>query len=181
MNKIILVPIFILSVLLLAGCSLLGDLASFGCSFSDDSTHCYQGAAIQKGDPNACEKVKQPDEFKSAGSNPPKDKCFMLIAENKEEPEVCKRIQGGMYSYTKEECAQPIIDDVQTNINNYFMEKADKLQKGVAENLSKSDFSDKEVADLQAQMAKLQRAQEMMSNLQKSMHDQQMAVVANIK
>jgi len=29
-----------------------------------------------------CAKVKQPADFKSVGSNPPKDKCYLMVAEN---------------------------------------------------------------------------------------------------
>lgn len=63
--------------------------------------HCYQGAAIQEGDREECEKIKW-EWF--VGSNPPKDKCYLLIAENTGELGACDSIEWWNMSYTKEEC-----------------------------------------------------------------------------
>ncbi|HLC46874.1 MAG TPA: hypothetical protein VJI75_03980 [Candidatus Nanoarchaeia archaeon] len=85
---------------LLTGC--LGDLLELSCIFVSDPSHCYQSAAIQKEDPYGCEKVKAPEGF--TASNPPKDKCYLKIAEETGDYDVCDNIKGGAGSYTKEEC-----------------------------------------------------------------------------
>ncbi|MBS3176737.1 hypothetical protein J4457_05895 [Candidatus Woesearchaeota archaeon] len=95
--------VFIIAVLLtLPGC--LGDLLEFSCIFIPDSSHCYQSAAVQDSDPYGCEKVTPPKEFASSGSNPPRDKCYLQIAQNTGDYDVCSNIKGGIGSYTKEEC-----------------------------------------------------------------------------
>ena len=63
--------------LLLAGC--LGDVMEVFCETGPDSDHCYQAAAVQEAEPDGCAKGAG-EGF--SGSNPPKDKCFLQIAEN---------------------------------------------------------------------------------------------------
>ncbi|OGL74451.1 hypothetical protein A3C96_03315 [Candidatus Uhrbacteria bacterium RIFCSPHIGHO2_02_FULL_60_10] len=94
----------VLAVLVLPGCG-LGDLLQFSCVFLDNPDHCYQAAAVQSADPYGCEKVSG-EGFK--GSNPPRDKCYLQIAENTGDYEVCKNIKGGMMSYTQEQCITSI-------------------------------------------------------------------------
>ncbi len=98
--------LFAVSLLLLPGCS-LGSIISFSCSFMDDSEHCYQSAAVQNADPQECEKVTGKDF--GGGSNPPRDKCYLMIAENTDNYSVCKDIQGGFMSYTQEQCVTDIV------------------------------------------------------------------------
>lgn len=94
--------------LLLSGC--LGDVMEVFCDNAPaqmmgdgegDADHCYQAAAIQEGKADGCENV---EGKRFTGSNPPKDKCFLEIAENTGDISVCKRIEGGFMSYTQEEC-----------------------------------------------------------------------------
>ncbi len=85
--------------LILTGC--LDDILGFGCGFSSDSDHCYQSAAVQGSDTDECAKIKG-EGFK--GSNPPRDKCYLQIAENTGDYSACDKIQGGLMSYTKEQC-----------------------------------------------------------------------------
>lgn len=89
----------LLSPLLLTGC--LGDLQGLICEFLDNPDHCYQGAAVQEGQSEECEKIKG-EGF--SGSNPPRDKCYLMIAENTGDYSACDQIKGGPMSYTKEEC-----------------------------------------------------------------------------
>ena len=79
--------------LLLSGC--LGAVMSFFCNAGVDSDHCYQSSAVQEGNDDNCDKV---------GYTPPKDKCHLLIAENTGDASTCSKIEGGMMSYTEEEC-----------------------------------------------------------------------------
>lgn len=92
------------SSLFLPGCSLIGDMEGFACLLSPDSAHCYQEEAVGSSNADDCEKIKQQERFKGMGSNPPKDKCFLMVAQNTGDLEVCKRIEGGPMSYTQEEC-----------------------------------------------------------------------------
>lgn len=89
--------------LLLAGC--LGDVMEIFCEAGPDSDHCYQAAAVQEAKPDDCAKVAG-EGF--TGSNPPKDKCFLQIAENTGDPTVCDGIEGGFMSYSKEECLDAV-------------------------------------------------------------------------
>jgi len=84
---------------LLTGC--LGDLMTVVCDFVPEADHCFQGAAVQNADPYGCEKVTG-EGFK--GSNPPRDKCYLMIAENTGNYDVCEYIKGGPMSYTKDDC-----------------------------------------------------------------------------
>jgi hypothetical protein len=88
----------------LSGCNLIGGFEGIACLFIPDSAHCYQGAAVDNGDPGDCEKVVQPEKFKDLGSNPPKDKCYLMVAQNTGDLDACDKIAGGPMSYTKEEC-----------------------------------------------------------------------------
>lgn len=83
----------------LTGC--LGGMAGLTCYLLPESDHCFQAAAMQENDPAGCEKIRG-EGFE--GSNPPKDKCYLKIAMNTGDLSVCDSIEGGMYSYTKEEC-----------------------------------------------------------------------------
>ncbi len=99
MKKFYLFLTVIVASFTLTGC--LGDLIGIMCDFFPDGDHCNQAAAIQNADPYGCEKIKG-EGFK--GSNPPKDKCYLLIAENTGDYDACNFIKGGLMSYTKEEC-----------------------------------------------------------------------------
>ncbi|MDD3861605.1 MAG: hypothetical protein PHP74_01820 [Candidatus Gracilibacteria bacterium] len=89
----------ITSTIILPGC--LGELIAITCDFIPDSDHCYQSAAVQSADPTGCDKISG-EGFE--GSNPPRDKCYMQIAANTGDLDICKRMQGGFMSYTPEEC-----------------------------------------------------------------------------
>ena len=93
------VTVMLLLPFSLSGC--LGGMAGLTCYLLPDSDHCYQAAAMQENDPDGCAKIKGKD---FEGSNPPRDKCYLKIAENTGDLSVCDKIEGGMYSYTKEEC-----------------------------------------------------------------------------
>ncbi len=90
--------------ILLSGC--LGDVMEVFCETSPDSDHCFQAAAVQEGNGDNCEHVK--GEGFGGGSNPPKDKCYLQIAENTGDPSVCANIQGGFMSYSEEECLKNV-------------------------------------------------------------------------
>jgi hypothetical protein len=91
---------FLILPFFLTGCTTINEWA---CQFFDDPDHCFQNLAVQDANPDDCAKIKGED-FQSSGSNPPRDKCYKRIAENTGDLSVCDNIEGGPYSYTKEEC-----------------------------------------------------------------------------
>lgn len=92
-------------MLLLPGC--VGQVMSIFCPYlADNAGHCFQRAAVMDENPDLCEEIEQPAEWKKAGSNPPKDKCYLMIAEKTGDSTPCSYIVGGLGSYTKEECYQ---------------------------------------------------------------------------
>jgi uncharacterized coiled-coil DUF342 family protein len=107
-SRIILIPALLIAMLFITGCDWLSFFMEIGCIFSADSAHCWQSAAVQGSDEEECEKIKPPEAFKSSGSNPPKDKCYLMIAQNTGNYDTCSKIKGGPGSYTKEECIQGI-------------------------------------------------------------------------
>lgn len=94
------------SLSVLSGCDWLSAFTAITCEISSDSPHCYQEAAVGSGEEEDCEKIPQKAEFQGYGSNPPKDKCYLMIASNKGDPTVCDSVQGGMMSYSPEECME---------------------------------------------------------------------------
>lgn len=102
MRKLLL--LLIVSPLFLAGC--IGDLLEFSCEYVEDDHHCYQSVAVQDSDPDGCELV-EPEGWPN--SNPPKDKCYLLIAENTGDASVCDKIAGGPGSYTREQCIDNVL------------------------------------------------------------------------
>jgi tetratricopeptide (TPR) repeat protein len=101
MRKLFQILLILATPLLLTGC--IGELMGVVCDFLPDADHCYQGAAIQSGQVEECEKIKG-EGFK--GSNPPRDKCYLLIAENTGDYSACDQIKGGPMSYSREECIE---------------------------------------------------------------------------
>lgn len=83
--------------------SILSWVGNLMCKWAPDTDHCYQFTAVQSGSPAACERIKG-TKFKDTGSNPPRDKCYLTIAENKQDYTICSQIKWGLMSYTKDEC-----------------------------------------------------------------------------
>ncbi|MFA5990810.1 MAG: hypothetical protein WC794_01015 [Candidatus Doudnabacteria bacterium] len=100
------VKVLALSTIMLvsSGCSLISDSEDAACIFAPDPAHCYQEAAVSGGGADTCDKIKQPEKFKSMGSNPPQDKCYLMVAQNTGDLDACNKIKGGPLSYTKEQC-----------------------------------------------------------------------------
>ncbi|HBB38398.1 MAG: hypothetical protein UV82_C0016G0003 [Candidatus Magasanikbacteria bacterium GW2011_GWD2_43_18] len=100
-KKSALVASFLIAPLFLTGC--VSNINEWACGFFDNPDHCLQNAAVQGGNPDTCKNI-QGEDFSDSGSNPPKDKCYLRIAENTGDLGTCDNIEGGPYSYTKEEC-----------------------------------------------------------------------------
>ncbi|MFH1046714.1 MAG: hypothetical protein V1738_00260 [Patescibacteria group bacterium] len=99
-----LVSLLLAAVVFLPGCDWISGIETLSCLISDDSAHCFQEAAVASGSAAACEKIKVSEDFVGLGSNPPKDKCYLMVAQNTGDLSACDKIQGGPMSYTREEC-----------------------------------------------------------------------------
>jgi hypothetical protein len=189
-----LVLFIMLSVPFLSGCSLLSDLTAMSCSFGLDDTHCYQEAAIAGNDESTCDKVKPPEEFKKAGSNPPQDKCYMIVAENKKDPSICNKIKGGIGSYEKGDC----IEEIAVGTQNYDLcTKGATSAEGCTQKIvdveqaiftTMMSAAEKEVttnpatiAEMQIKLDRMGKMYDMMTTLQKSMYDMNMSAVRNLR
>lgn len=155
-SKLPLFLVLLLMPFILTGC--LGEMMELACIFIPDPAHCYQGAATQQADPYGCEKVEQPEQFKSAGSNPPRDKCYLMIAQNTGDYSVCKNIKGGMYSYTKEECISSIATDKidPAGCKHLTGAAAQSCRAAVGEKVTTDKLTglDQDISDLQSTVGK---------------------------
>lgn len=172
-RSLVLIGWISLSSFVLSWCTLLGDMTYFSCRFVQDwkqAAHCYQEAAVQKNDETICNKAPQWDEFKSMWSNPPQDKCYFMVAENKRDPEVCKKIKWWMLSYSVEECFNQVLDSATKEINNKLTQHEEGKQ-----------LSDSELQKIQQQLQTYTTLTENMSSMTKNMHDMNKALIQNIK
>ncbi|MFA6048824.1 MAG: hypothetical protein WC792_02660 [Candidatus Micrarchaeia archaeon] len=156
----------------LAGC--LGGAADLGCGLlsGKDRDHCYQGLGTTFNDGSLCPKIQGAD-FKSVGSNPPKDKCYLMVANNTENFDTCNNIEGGLYSYSPAEC----VDNVASKKLDRDYAEIQRLQTELAAN--PTDAAKQQ--ELQLKMADMQKMYEMMSNIEKSQHEMQMAPIRNLR
>lgn len=189
----IIIPAGLFIAVFFSGCSLLGGLTQIGCGFVEDSAHCYQASAIQSSNAETCDKIKQPEQFKEVGSNPPKDKCYYNVAGNTGEAQVCTRIQGGLFSYEKDDCVSDVAVETEdysdcglsSMVNECVQPVVDKQQQRVEDLLAATNDGEtatpEQIQQLQADMNKMSQAYEMMTNIQKTEFDMNMATVRNLK
>jgi hypothetical protein len=76
------------------------------CIDDPDSRHCYQNLAVERADPTLCEKIEAPTGFSK--SNPPKDKCYLMVAESTGDAKHCLNMVGGEGSYEKNDCISSV-------------------------------------------------------------------------
>ncbi len=101
-----LVIVFLLTILpLFSGCS-----SDDPCADDPDSKHCYQNEALDNSDPSQCAKISG-KEFKQYGSNPPRDKCYMMVAAKMGDYSICNKIKWGEMSYSKSDCIFEVINE----------------------------------------------------------------------
>ena len=106
-NKIL---IWFFLIFFLSSCdsdSILAWIGNLMCKRAPDSDHCYQFSAVQWWTPSGCAKIKW-TKFKWTWSNPPRDKCYLTLAENKKDQTICKNIQWWLMSYTQDECIKSV-------------------------------------------------------------------------
>ena len=180
-----LLPLF----LLLPGCG-LADVTQEACTIGQDSVHCMQEAAVEAGDVAKCDSIAQREDFKALGSNPPRDKCVVMVAANNEDPSVCKNIKGGAMSYSTADCTKAIAD---TARNPDTCGKLGGDQGSCANTVAQNVFDDvaklqkmtkpltQDVKEVQDNLAKMQKMNEMLTNINKAQLDASMAVVRNLR
>lgn len=184
-------PLVIASAVVLPGCDFVAGLTGFGCRFSADSPHCYQDAAVQSGNPADCDKVAQKEEFKKLGSNPPQDKCKMMVAANKEDPSICNTLKGGPMSYTKEDCQGTVAqtatkpetcsamagDLAGTCVQNVASKTFDEVDALA----NKPNKTQEEIQALQQKMEKLSRFNQMMTNVMRADYEAKKSLIGNLR
>lgn len=96
--------VFVFLTFFLSSCdSILSWIWNLMCTRAPDTDHCFQFTAVQSGSPASCERIKW-TKFKWTWSNPPKDKCYLTVAQNKWDYNICKKIKWWPMSYTQDEC-----------------------------------------------------------------------------
>lgn len=180
----------VVSTFLFTGCG-ISDLTQIACDVSSGDPHCSQEAAAQSDLAENCDKVAQKEEFKKLGSNPPRDKCVVMVAANTEDPAKCDKVKGGPMSYTKDDCIQAIADtardpatcsklgsgDMGTCINKV----AEKTFADISKLKDMKTRSKEDIAELQSKMNQLAKTNEMLTSINKTTYDMQRAVISNFR
>ena len=183
-------PVLALPVAFLFGGCDISDLTASTCGLSSDAAHCNQEAAVEANNEKDCDKVAQKEEFKKFDSNPPRDKCIIMIAANSEDPSKCNAIKGGVMSYSKDDCNKAIADTARDpntcsklggDVAGCVNRVAEKTFNDIDRLNKMSKKSDQDIQDVQKVMADMQKMQEMMSNINKSNYDTKMSIVRNLR
>lgn len=103
--SLLLIAFLLFTLPLLSGC-----WDSDPCATDPDSKHCYQNEAVNNSDPSQCAKISG-KEFKQYWSNPPRDKCYMMVAAKMGDYGICNKIKWGEMSYTKTDCILEVINE----------------------------------------------------------------------
>lgn len=163
MTKKILLTISLLSLIFLTWC-----WDPDPCADSDDSKHCYQDEAVAAWDASLCKKIDW-KEFKQYWSNPPRDKCYMMVAAQNNDYSLCSKIKWWEMSYTKEDCIFEVIsknddpkwcdrlkwDDRYKECNETFRSANSLVMKDqIIDDLTQQIKDDPENEELKAQLKK---------------------------
>lgn len=118
MKKFLLICFFVVTSFFLTWC---GD--PYGCEGEDQPHHCYQEKAEEDGDAEVCSYIGN-EKAKElwVKSNPPKDKCYIMVAKKNGDFSVCDNVKGWEMSYSKEDCIFEVINE------NGDIDGCDRLQ-----------------------------------------------------
>ncbi|MEI7512671.1 MAG: hypothetical protein WCK01_04415 [Candidatus Uhrbacteria bacterium] len=173
----------------LQGCG-LESLQFAACNVNGDP-HCFQEAAVQSDDADNCDTVAQKQEFKQVGSNPPRDKCVVMVAANNEDPSTCKKTQGGMYSYNEADCLKGIADSARdpsvcsklgdANMAACVQSATQNTYDDIDEFSKKPKKTQADIAEIQRKMDELQKLNGMMTNIMKEKFETEKAVISNLR
>ncbi len=173
-----------------AGCG-VADLVQIACDASSGDPHCTQEAAVQSDVVENCDKVAQKDEFKQFGSNPPRDKCVVMVAANNEDPAKCDNVKGGVMSYTKEDCLKGITETARDpatcsklgskDLGACINSVAEKTFADIDKLKDMKSKTKQDIAELQSKMSDLSKQAELLTNINKSKYDMQRGVIGNLR
>lgn len=177
------------SLFLFTGCG-LSNVTAVACDVSGKDPHCSQEAAVQSDNADNCDSVAQKEEFKKLGSNPPRDKCVVMVAANTEDPSACDKVKGGLLSYGKEDCTKAIADtatdpttctklagDAAACANKV----AEKTYKDIETVKNMKQKDERDIQQLQKTMNDLQKMNEMLTNVNKAAQEMQMTAVRGLR
>lgn len=175
----------------LPGCDFVAGLTRFSCVMSGDPVHCMQDAAVQSGNPDECNNVAQKEEFRSMGSNPPRDKCVMMTAMNSEDPSMCSKVKGGAMSYSKEDCEQSVAENatkpstceqLSGSIGSTCADKVtEQTTAEVSALLNKPDMTEADIQAAQKKMDDISKLESLMSDLARSQYVMQKTAISNLR
>ena len=117
---IILLSVFILSLIVFAGCDLNFD----PCANDDNPIACYQKHAVENKDPNYCAKIGADDETKT--TKLAKDKCYSMVAQETLEAKYCRFIDAGRSSDEKTTCVISIAKETRDLSSCYILSGKEK-------------------------------------------------------
>jgi len=159
------------SIFILPGCSAVGAVEEFGCGFIDgkNQDHCYQDAAKRNESFVTCDKIKA-ETFSALEGPATRDKCYLMVAEQKGDPSGCEKIEGGMISYTKEEC-----------VNAAYSKKLKDMQAKIDAAKNDPEKQKKLIQEQQQINADMQRYYEMLNNANKNLYDTQKGIIQNFR
>jgi hypothetical protein len=166
--RLILLAMF---VFIFSGCGAVGSIEEIGCGFMSgkNQDHCFQDAAKRKDSFETCGKIKA-ETFSALEGPATRDKCYLQVAEQKRDPSGCEKIEGGMISYTKEEC-----------VNSIFEKDLAEMQAKIDAAQSDEEMSE-EVIKEQAELAdKMQQYMQLVNQINKNQFDMQNSAVRNLK
>jgi len=73
----------------------------------DDQDQCYQNIAWESGNIEYCELIES-ERFRHLRENPPRDKCYSMLAAKLCDPDICEKIDEGQDLFTPLKCKQRI-------------------------------------------------------------------------
>ncbi|MDF1497111.1 MAG: hypothetical protein P1P90_03545 [Patescibacteria group bacterium] len=157
--------------LVFSGCGVVGSIEELGCGFmgGKDQDHCYQDAAKRKESFETCAKIKA-ETFSALEGPATRDKCYLQVAEQKRDPSGCEKIEGGMISYTQEEC-----------VNSIFEKDIATLQENIDAAKDNPELETQVTKEQQELADKMQKFYQLLSDTNKSQYDMQNSAVKNLR
>ena len=176
-------------LLSLPGCGI--SLPSVACDVTGGDPHCNQEAAVESGNADNCDTVAQKEEFKKVGSNPPRDKCVVMVSANNEDPKTCKKAQGGLLSYSEKDCLEGVAETAHepatcsTLGGEYAKVCANSVAKKTMEDIDEFNKKPKRTAEdiriMQLKMQQLGKMQQDLTEIIKAEYEMKMTVVKNLR
>ncbi len=183
MKKIINIILMVSLPFVLSSCNwdwIFSFAGNMVCTYAPDTDHCTQFIAVQSWSPSKCESIKW-TKFKDIWSNPPRDKCYLQVAINKGDYNICKNIKWWAMSYTQDECInsvwQKILDKAISDDDISWCKKLEKFPswyqsqyndcKTKLANISKIKSNDEKIDNLIEELKNNPKDKDLQKELQK--------------